>query len=665
MATAVPIDGGTPWCAEPSEGLSRAWAAIPSVVPNSQRFTLKQRIRYRFDNTLSRGIWAVLLWLGLVASVFFVLIAVILTVTHLGPGDESTTLWEGIWLALTRSLDPGTFSGDDGVRFRLIMLVVTFAGIFLAATIIGLVSSAIDNRVETLRRGRSLVVETGHTLIIGLSDKLNPIVSELVEANASERGKAIVVLTAQDTVQVTEDIKAAVSDLKSSRLVVRSGVTTRITDIQQGNPASAKSVIVLRPQDGTDAQVVKTVLALSRCAPDLDGLTVVAELEDAETAEALSLAVGPSLITVTPRDIIARIGAQVSRASGLGAIYQEFLDFEGDELYSIPVTDAWIGRVFGELLLGSSRGTIIGLRSSDGVVALNPPASTVLASGDYAIGIAEDDSVFTLDVAPLDWSQGAVREVEPLPKAIERTLLVGWSELAPLIALEIEAHVADHSELHVLVDQTKIPAELVRSSILLSQQALLIHDGDPIAGSAIERVLAQGPFDHIMLLSERGLFSADEADARTLLALMHVRRFSATAGGSSQNIVAELMDPNDVELGGASDNNDFIVSQRLIGLLMAQLSESPHLRDVFADLFDSDGSVVTMHPVERYLPFGFHTFTEVITAAREWGVVPIGYRAASALSDALSVGNGIRLNPPKDATIAFAPGDALVLIAQA
>ncbi|MDO8730994.1 MAG: hypothetical protein Q7L55_00225 [Actinomycetota bacterium] len=630
----------------------------------SQHFTLKQRIRYRFDNTLSRGIWAVLLWMGLIASGFFILMALLLTVLHLGPDDESTTLPEAFWFALTRSLDPGTMSGDTGIRFRIVMVIVTLIGIFIAATIIGLVSSAIDSRVETLRRGRSLVVETGHTLIIGLSDKLNPIVSELVEANASERGKAIVVLTTEDTVQVTEDIKASVTDLKTSRLVVRSGVTTRITDLQQGNPGAAKSVIVLRAADGTDAQVVKTVLALSRCVPDFAALTVVAELEDADTAEALSLAVGSSLITVTPRDIIARIGAQVSRASGLGAIYQEFLDFEGDELYSIPVSGQWLGRRFGEVLLGSSRGTIIGLRTAAGITTLNPSPLTVLAAGDFVIGIAEDDSVFSLDLAPIDWLQTEVREMAPMSKSVERTLLVGWSDLAPLIAQEIEGHVAFSSELHVLVDQTLVPAELVRASMLLSQQSLIIHDGDPIAGSVVERVLAQGPFDHIMLLSERGAFSADEADARTLLALMHVRRFSAGAG-ASQNIVAELMDPNDVELGGDSDNNDFIVSQRLIGLLMAQLSESPHLRDVFSDLFDSDGSVVVMHPVERYLPFGSYSFADVIKTAREWGVVPIGYRAASALGDPLAVGNGIRLNPPKDAVVSYAPGDVLVLIAEA
>ncbi|MFA7324316.1 MAG: hypothetical protein WC005_08155 [Candidatus Nanopelagicales bacterium] len=630
----------------------------------NQHFTLRQKLRYRFDNTLSRGIWAVLIWLGVVAASFFVLIALILKVTGIGPDDESTTIFEGVWFALTRSLDPGTFSGDSGLRFRLVMLFVTLAGIFLAATIIGLISSAIDNRVETLRRGRSLVVEQGHTLIIGLSDKLTSIVSELVEANLSEKNRAIVVLTSEDTVEVTDGIRSLVTDLKTSRLVVRSGIPTRITDLRQGNPQSAKSVIVLRPEDGSDAQVVKTVLALSRCIPDFDTVTVVAELEDADTASALTAAVGASLITVTPRDIIARISAQVSRASGLGAIYQEFLDFEGDELYSIPVTGPWVGRKFGELLLGSSGGTIIGLRTAAGSVQVNPRPETVLAAGDFAIGIAEDDSTFHLDVAPQDWSQPDMREWTPLPQQRERTLIVGWSDLAPLIAQEIEAHVAAESELHLLIDTASISEEVVASSMAMTHQRLIIHDGNPINGRDVERVLNDGPFDHIMLLSERGSYSADEADARTLLALMHVRRCTED-DPDTENIVAELMDPNDVELGGTTENNDFIVSQRLIGLLMAQLSESPHLRDVFADLFDSDGSVVAMHPVERYLEFGSHTFTDVIKAARDWGIVPIGYRAASAVDDALAIGNGIRVNPSKNKAITFAPGDVIVVIATA
>ena len=129
-----------------------------------------------------------------------------------------------------------------------------------------------------------------------------------------------------------------------------------------------------------------------------------------------------------------------------------------------------------------------------------------------------------------------------------------------------------------------------------------------------------GPFDHMLLLCERDQYSVDEADARTLLTLMLVREATKGSAGA-ENILTELLEPNAVDLGGGDASSDFIVSQKLISLLMAQLSESPHLADVFADLFDSGGAHVALHPAERYVPLGTTTFGDIVAAARDWGVV--------------------------------------------
>lgn len=624
-------------------------------------FTLRQRLRYRFDNTLAKGIWGVLAWLGVLAIAFMLVVALFLRLTGVGPGGEATTFPEGVWFALTRSLDPGTFSGDESLSFRLVMLVVTIVGIFLAAAIIGLVSSAIDTRVESLRRGRSLVIESGHTLIIGRNDKLSSVISELVEANLSERNRAIVVLTPDDVVEVSDEIRGEIPDMKTSRLVVRSGNPTRISDLAQGNPAEAKSIIVLKPQDGSDAQVVKSVLALARSLPENSRTPIVAELEDQETAEALSAAVGDRLLTITSTDVIARIGAQVARSPGLGGIYEEFLDFEGDDLYAIDVNDTWVGKSFGQALLASSNATIIGLRTSSGT-HVGPAPSTILQPGDRLIAIAEDDSAFSLDTTPQPWSPHVDRAWEPLPAPRERTLIIGWSPLAPLVAREIDVHVAPDSEIHLLVDVPREAREAIVTAMSLENQSLVLHIGSPISRADIDTVLANGPYDHILLLSERGTFASDDADARTMLALLHVRNFLADSG-TSENIVAELVDPNDVELTAPAENSDFIVSQRLIGLLLAQLSESPDLGPVFRELFDSTGAVINVHPVERYVPLGSTTFRAIIESAREWGVTPIGVRAASFAGSEGAVGKGIRLNPPKDTAFTLQEGDAIVVIA--
>jgi hypothetical protein len=168
------------------------------------------------------------------------------------------------------------------------------------------------------------------------------------------------------------------------------------------------------------------------------------------------------------------------------------------------------------------------------------------------------------------------------------------------------------------------------------------------------------PFDHVMILCERSEFDLEEPDARVLLTLMHVR---ALAPESSSNVIAELADPNDVELGRQGDSSEFIVSMQLISLLLAQLSESPHLADVFADLFDGSGAAVAMHPVERYVPLGESDFESVVAAARNWGVVAIGYRSMRSGIESANLSGGIRINPPKSEKVEFQAGDVVVVIA--
>lgn len=622
-------------------------------------FTYRQRLRYRFDNSLARGIWGILALLGVLAILLFAVIAIFLVITGVGPGGERTSFPEALWFALTRSLDPGTFSGDEGLSFRLTMLVVTLIGILLGAAIIGLVSSAIDRRLENLRRGRSLVVEEGHTLILGDSDKVIPVISELIEANASEKDRAVVVLTAEDTVEISDAIRSSIKDFKTTRLVVRPGQPTRLADLEQGNPSTAKSIIVLRSE--SDARVVKASLAALRCLDPQSPTRVIAELDDPNVARALASASDGRVIPVTSGEVVALIGAQVARAPGLGAIYEDLLDFDGDEFYVTPVTSAWVGKTFGQALLGSSRGTIMGLRTADGSTTVAPSLATVLATGDALIGIAQDDSTFSLDTAPVEWAPTTTRAWEPLAKERERTLLIGWSSLAPRMCREIDRHVAPGSEIHLLVDRPDEEVDAIRMATTLDNQALTIHMGDPVAQAAVHDALDAGPFNHVLLLSEHESFDRDEADARTLLALLHVHSHGANGRGPD-NVVAELLDPNDVELTGSVDNRDFIVSQRLIALLMAQLSESPQLEPVFADVFDADGATIAMHPASRYVAPGPTTFRAIVEAAREWDAVAIGYRSAAALGRPGTIGQGLRLNPPKDDPVTLVDGDAILLI---
>ena len=146
-------------------------------------------------------------------------------------------------------------------------------------------------------------------------------------------------------------------------------------------------------------------------------------------------------------------------------------------MYTSEVGAPWVGRNFGELLMGASNATVIGLRHPDGTVELSPSPDTIVSAGDFVIGIAEDDSTFIFDRAPVAWQSVGERRLDPVEKTQERTLIVGWSGLAPLIAQEIEIHVAPGSELHVMVNEDLHDVSRISQSMSLTQQSLVIPRG--------------------------------------------------------------------------------------------------------------------------------------------------------------------------------------------
>jgi hypothetical protein len=108
-----------------------------------------------------------------------------------------------------------------------------------------------------------------------------------------------------------------------------------------------------------------------------------------------------------------------------------------------------------------------------------------------------------------------------------------------------------------------------------------------------------------------------------------------------------------VELARATGADDFVVSDELASLMLAQLSERSELEPVFADLFDSDGSALALHPVSSYTSSPT-TFAAVVAAARSQGQVAIGYRNGTG---------EVRLNVAKSETVAAGVDDFVVVIA--
>jgi ion channel POLLUX/CASTOR len=623
--------------------------------PTKKVFSARQKLRYQFDNTLSRGSTSLILWLAAITFALILIGAAILALTGVkDPSNPAKDLGylEAFWLSLLRAIDPGTMGSDLGWRFRITSLFVTIGGLFIAGSLIALLASAINRRVEELQAGRTIVAEHGHTLILGWSSKTYTIVSELSIANENQADSAIVILAPVDKLLMEERIQRRIPDDRDTRVICRTGSPQDFADLKVANAPMAKSVIVLSsPDEDGDAGVVKAALAVVNGPWDLaPSVPVVVELAGADNADALRRATDDRVTVVRSSELIARLTAQVCRQPGLSKVYTELFDFTGDEIY-FHEEPRLVGRPFGHSLLAFDSSTVIGLGSREHGVRLLPPMDHEISTGDSLVVIAgDDDAVVFGDVQPLDASPHGAGPATLRPESI---LLIGWNPLAPLVLKELDSYVAPGSSLTALVDVTLVPPEELDLSVgLESFRVEFVHG--PIPGDELDALIEKGHYDHVIVLCYRQGLTEAEADARVLLTLLQIRG-AIQRTGSDTNIVAELLDERDVALAQSAGVDEFIVSERLTSLVMAQLSENVLLQPVFDDLLDDTGAEVYLKPVRLYSPDGHDgDFAGLVRSAAARGELAIGYK----------LDGEVRLNPPKTSRVALSADDLLVVLAE-
>jgi ion channel POLLUX/CASTOR len=645
-------------------------SSAPATELKASGPSLRQKLRYRFDNTMSRGTPALVGWLGVLTVVLVALFTAIVLIGGLAPagddGHKSGIVGQG-FKTLLHALDPGTVAGDTGKwPFLLAMFGITIGGLFVVSALIGVIATGLDNKIQELRKGRSFVIEHDHTLILGWSETVFTILSELAIANESERNPVVVILSELDRVEMEDHIRAKVASTGRTRVVCRSGSVIDLADLAVVNPQGARSIIVLSPaDDDPDAQVIKTVLALTRGpARREEPYHIVAEIENPENLEAARLVGGDETVLVDKSETVSRLIVQTSRQSGLSIAYTELLDFEGDEIY-FREDPALVGRSFGDALHAYEHCTVIGLRDSAGRVRLNPPPDLEMGVGDSVIAIAEDDEQLFAAVAGSvngNVDDAAIVTAAPRRPKPQRTLILGWNKRAAAVINELDDYVVPGSSVVVVASWPDAAGVIERECAELVNMTVEFKDGDTTERRLLDSLEPSG-YDHVIVLCYSDLMSAQRADARTLVTLLHLRDI-ASRSGVNFTITSEMLDDRNRELAEVTQVDDVIVSDKLISLLLTQISENHHLTAVFDELFKAEGSELYMRPAGDYVKLDRPTsFRTLVESARRRGEIAIGYRQVSGAADGGS-GLGVHVNPPKSREVVFAEADRVVVLAE-
>lgn len=630
--------------------------------------TLKQRWQYFFDNFMSKGTTAMIGGLGLVSAAIILVAALVIALggRPLAPeGSDHVGFLEAAWMALMRTLDAGTMGGDAGWGFRLVMFLVTLGGVFVISTLIGVLTSGVESKLEELRRGRSQILEEEHTVILGWSPQIFTILAELVEANRSrQRGAVVAILADQDKVAMENAVRERIERTHNTRILCRSGNPLEIGDLEIVSPHTARAIIVLPPEgDDPDSHVIKTVLAITnnphrREAP----YHIITQLRDRRNLDVVRM-IGKhdAVLPVLSREVIARIVAQTSRQSGLSAVYTELLNFGGDEIY-LYADPSLAGQTFGETLARYEDSTVIGLCFADGRVQLNPPMDTRLNPGDRLVVIAADEDAIHpsgLSAPPIQ-AEAILPVRPPAPARPEKCLILGWNEGGITIIRELDHYVAPGSLVRV-VSEMDISDEIRACCGDLANQKVEFFRASTTDRAALDGMnIAE--YDHVIVLSEEHL-GPQAADARTLVTLLHLRDI-AERDDTPFSIVSEMLDLRNRQLAEVARVDDFVVSEHLVSLLTTQLAENPALGAVFADLFDPAGSEIYLKPITEYVkigqPVNFYTLVE---AARRRGETALGYRLLAEAGDSEKA-YGVHTNPKKSERVTFAEGDRLIVLAE-
>ena len=626
--------------------------------------TLRNRMRYAFDNSLAKGPIAIIGWLGVATAIAIILVALVDWAAGVAP-DEVGGLSSLLWMNLMRLLDAGTMGGDEGsVPFLASMLTVTFFGIFVTSILIGTITSGIEGKLDELRKGRSRIVESNHTVILGWSDQIFSIVSELLVANENQRRSAIAILADRDKVEMEDEIRDKVGPTGRTRIVCRRGSPIDIGDIEIVSVRTSKSIVILPPAgDDPDSDVIKTLLAITN-SPNRrpEPYHIVTEIREPRNLDVARMVARDEGEFILATDLVARLMAQTCRQSGLSVVYTELLDFDGDEIYFAD-EPRLVGRTFGEALQCFEESAVIGIVRAGETPQLNPPMQTVIGRGDRLVVItADDDTARMSGLVDLRIDESAIVDAVPSDPLPERTLLLGWNERAPLIINELDHYVAPGSQVFVVADAPGAEEEIARLCTGLVNQSVKFRDGDTTDRGLLDSLGVES-FDHVILLCYSGSFDAQRADAKTLVTLLHLRDMQDRAGKRT-SIVSEMLDLRNRNLADVTRADDFIVSDRLISLLLSQVSENKALNAVFADLFDPDGSEIYIKPALDYVKAGVAVnFYTVVEAARRRNEVAIGYRLAADANDAAK-GYGVTVNPKKSERVTFTAEDRIVVVAE-
>ena len=642
---------------------------------------LRQRLRYKFDNFISSGSGSIFLSLLLVFIVLLLLISgmrILIYVLYPEGAGQFDGGFKQVFATFLQLTDPGNMAQDipSSTSYKFSAILAGISGIILLSMLIALITTALDQKLNQLKKGLSKVIEEKHTLILGWNNRVVEILRELIMANESESDSCVVILSELEKMEMDDYLNTHLPNRGNTRIITRSGNISSMVQLERVSVENCKSVIVLAncldtahidARRNSDTKAVKTVLAIVSSKDQETKLNIVAEIFDTNSRIIVEQISPSEITTIDTNDILGKILVQTSRASGLAIVYSELLSFDGCEIYFY--NSDWRKRQFWQLQYYFSDGVPIGIRNNNGEVTINPPGNTILHSDDDIIIVANDDSTIELDAKSVSRPKIFELNSERLSPKQERNLILGWNPRANVFTRELADYVKENSIVDIVFNNPDDDLKKEINSLSINNQQLVInlYDKNPLQLDMLES-LDTFTYDNIVILNQGNLDNdTEQTDSETIIILLLLRKIFSEHAHESKNtkLITEVMDSSNQELIAKSGVNDFIISNRFVSNIFAQVSEEADIKTVYDDLFQEAGSEIYLKPASLYfkkLPQEVK-FSDLMAIANLRKEICIGIRLYDK-ANSKEFNYGVSLIPDKNTTFLLTSRDSFVVVAE-
>jgi len=627
-------------------------------------FTYHEMFQYRIDHYFST---CKLAKPTLLLSATFVLIVTGASLLTIVSGNSVST---STWMTWTYVADPGTHADAEGTAVRFVSFCITIGGMLIFALMIGIISEAINEKVDGLKKGKSRVIEADHTLILGWSDKSLAIIEQIALANESEGGGCIVVLANDDKEEMERMLQLALGSpthslsLLGTNVVFRSGNPLLEHELLKVSVAMARAIIVLSiphvDSDEADSIILRQVLAIK--AIEKVSCHVVVEMQDIDNSNLVQLVHLSNTEVVVTHDIIGRLMIQCARQPGLAYFLESLLGFEGSEFY----LNSWkelFGQTFLQITCRFDDAVVVGVKLANGEVCINPENDYVIQEGDKILCLAEDNDTYSVNEDGHNLSEDKVPTISVVKRNNEKLLFCGWRrDMADMIT-QLDLYVEKGSELWLF--NTVLSQE--RMALLkdkdnkdeLKTKNLTIKNvvGNPIVRRNLRRLhavdeygkrtgesITLDEFRSILILSDGDAPNMESSDSRSLASSLIIqdlqRELIAEKNENNKssllnktdercNTVSEILETRTRSLLQVAGCKGYVMSNYIISLWLAQVAEDRDINVVLGELLSAEGCETYIRDISYYLDLKKkkkQSFWDVALLARQRREVAVGYK---------------------------------------